>query len=292
MARPTVDVVVPFAGASDELELTLVRLRALRLAPGDTLVVVDNDNRPRSLQPSGTRVVRRAEQASPGYARNRGAELGQAEWIAFLDADVAPRPDLLDRLFEPPPGERTALLGGAILDEPVPADAPAAARYAWLRRLMSQENTWQWGEWAFAQTANAACRRSAFEAIGGFREDLRAAEDADLSYRLRAADWEIERRDGAVVVHLSRRTVPAFVRNIALHGAGSGWLAREYPGAIPARRLPGLLWWGARYAIRELVRGLLRRDRERAWSALLEPLGVISYELGRHLPNDPRARAR
>jgi len=281
--RPAVDVVVPFAGDSVELELTLARLHALRLAPGDTLVVVDNDDRPRSLRPSDIRVVRRAEQASPGYARNRGAELGQAGWIAFLDADVAPRPDLLDRLFEPPPEDRTALLAGGILDEPVPADAPPVARYAWLRRLMSQDNTWQWGEGAFAQTANAACRRSAFEAIGGFREGLRAAEDADLSYRLRAAGWEAERRDRAVAVHLSRRTVQAFVRNLLLHGAGGGWLAREYPNAIPGHRLPGLLWWGVRYAARELTSGLLHRDRDRALSGLLEPLGVISFELGRRL---------
>jgi hypothetical protein len=36
---------------------------------------------------------------------------------------------------------------------------------------------------------------------GGFREDIRAAEDADLSYRLRAAGWTIEGREPATVTH-------------------------------------------------------------------------------------------
>src|SRR5207247_11184859 len=68
------------------------------------------------------------------------------------------------------PGERTALLAGGVRDEEVPAGARAAARYAHIRGLMSQDTTHRFGEWNFAQTSNAACRREAFEAVGGFRE--------------------------------------------------------------------------------------------------------------------------
>ena len=129
-------------------------------------------------------------------------------------------------------------MGGGVIDEPVPADAPAAARYAHLRALMSQENTFGWDDWSFPQTTNAACRRTAFEAVGGFREDIRAAEDADLTYRLKAAGWEVERREQAAVVHLSRRTTRAFVRQRLLHGAGGAWLDRQYPGRFPASAGP------------------------------------------------------
>ncbi|MDX6658334.1 MAG: hypothetical protein QOH62_3127, partial [Solirubrobacteraceae bacterium] len=51
-------------------------------------------------------------------------------------------------------GERTAVLAGAVIDEPVGAGAPVAARYAELHRSMSQEVTLGHGRWAFAQTAN------------------------------------------------------------------------------------------------------------------------------------------
>ena len=189
MVRPAVDVVVPFAGPAEQLELLIARLRPLRLGDADTLVVVDNNPRPCPVRADGIDVLHCADRRTPGYARNRGAARGRADWIVFLDADVAPRPDLLDRYFEPSPAERTALLGGGVIDEAVPEDARAAARYAYIRQLMSHENTYQWGKWSFAQTANAACRRTAFEAIGGFREGIRAGEDADLTYRLRAAGW-------------------------------------------------------------------------------------------------------
>src|SRR5205085_6077877 len=102
--------------------------------------------------------------------------------------------------------------------------------------------TFRFGDWGFPQSANLACRRAAFEAVGGFRVDIRAAEDADLTYRLRAAGWEVERREGATAVHRNRQTVRAFVAQKAVHGAGAAWLAHHYPGVFPARRRPGLVW--------------------------------------------------
>jgi hypothetical protein len=102
----------------------------------------------------------------------------------FLDSDTEPVDDLVDRYFDPHPAERTGLMAGGVIDEPVPRGGPAAARYAYLQEAMSQRQTFRLGEWAFAQMANAACRRKAFEAVGGFREDIRAGEDADLCYRL------------------------------------------------------------------------------------------------------------
>lgn len=86
---------------------------------------------------------------------------------------------------------------------------------------MSQRQTFRLEEWAFAQLANAACRRRALESVGGMREDVRAAEDADLCYRLRRAGWEIELREEAVMLHRNRRTIAGFITQKALHGAGA-----------------------------------------------------------------------
>lgn len=119
--RPPVDVVVPFRGDLGQLAALQERLGRLRLAAGDSLLVVDNTP---GREPSGFAegsVLRAGEIATPAYARNRGAAEGNADWIAFLDADVTPEPDLLDRLFEPPPAQRTALLAGGVRDEQVPA---------------------------------------------------------------------------------------------------------------------------------------------------------------------------
>jgi mycofactocin glycosyltransferase len=296
VARPSVDVVVPFRGGAADLEELRARLGRLELLPGDSLLVVDNTpgrGSPRSHEEGRAPVLHAAERGTPGFARNRGVARGRAEWLVFFDADVVPPPDLLDRYFDPPAGERIALLAGGVVDEPVPPDAPPAARYAHLRELMSQDNTYRFGSWSFPQTANAACRRAAFEAVGGFREDIRAAEDADLSYRLRAAGWEVERRESAAVVHLNRQSVRGFVAQRLLHGAGAAWLAAEYPGSFPPRRRPGLVWWGVRTAAKGLVSAARTRDRDRALWAVFEPLEFIMREFGRSLPNErPLGRRR
>lgn len=283
MSRPRVDVVVPFRGSSAELEALGRRLGELSLREGDSIVVVDNgpEERARASSDTPIRVLRAAAHATPGYARNRGAALGEAAWLVFVDADTEAPADLIDRYFDPAPGPETVLLAGGVIDEGVPPDAPGPARYAFLRRTLTQERTFGLGEWGFAQTANVACRRDAFEAIGGFREDIRAAEDADLNYRLRARGGEIERREGAAVVHRNRRTLRAFVAQAALHGAGGAWLDRAYPGSIPPRRRPGLIWWGIRFSAKGLIRAARARDRDVLIEAVYEPLWELSFEFGR-----------
>jgi GT2 family glycosyltransferase len=282
-------VVVPFVGPPESLEALRRTLSALRLRAGDSVLIVDNtpgrgdDPDPDDAHPP---VLRASQRATPGYARNRGARRGQAEWLLFLDADTEPPDDLLDRYFIPHPDPGTGAIGGGVRDEPVPAGGPWAARYAYLRAAMSQDDTFRFGEWGFPKTANAAFRREAFEGVGGFREDIRTAEDADLSFRLRDAGWNIERREAAAVTHRSRQTLGSFVVQRSLYGAGGAWLERQYPGSFPARRRPGLVWWAIRSSSRALGSALHARDRDRAIWAVCEPLELLAWEFGRSLPNE------
>lgn len=282
--RPAVDVVIPVAAPAPAVRALVARLRRLALGPGDSLTVVDN----RDVGAGEPEVLVAAQVPTSYFARNRGAERGAAPWLLFLDADVDAPPDLLDRLFDPAPAEQTAILAGAVLDEAPGDGAPPAARWAALKASMSQPIAEAYGRWAFAQTANCAVRRAAFEALGGFRDDVRSGGDADLCWRLRAAGWELEGRPAAAVVHRSRRSIRALLRQQARHGAGAGWLAREYPGAFPRRRLPGLAWWSARRAGGGMV-ALARGDRDAAVVGLLDGPTVWAFELGRLRSNRPKA---
>jgi GT2 family glycosyltransferase len=291
MDRPAVDVVVPFRGPAAELTALEARLGALALTGQDTLTIVDNSPGG-SAGGAGPRVLPAPGLQTPGFARNRGAERGRARWIVFLDADVAPEAGLLEAYFDPAPAETTGLLAGGVRDEPPPPGAGPAVRYSHLRGPMSQEMTLQHGEWAFVQTANCAVRRRAFEQVDGFREGIRAGEDADLTYRLRAAGWGMERRERALGHHRSRATVRALLAQKACHGAAGAWLDRRYPGSFPSRRLPGLLWWGLRHATAGIAEGARERRRDVALMAVMDPLSTIAYELGRFLPNHRPLRWR
>jgi glycosyltransferase involved in cell wall biosynthesis len=265
-------------------------MSGLALRPGDSLLVADNskdaelpsssDERPAVLLAPGL--------ATPGFARNRGAACGSGEWIVFLDADVEPAPDLVDRYFQPEPGARTALIGGGVIDEQVPADAPVAARYAYLRGAMSQNDTFRFGAWGYPKSANVACRRTAFEQVGGFRETIRAAEDADFTYRLRAAGWEVERREDAAVTHLSRATVWELIKQKARWGAGGAWLNRTYPGSVPLASGTGAVGWAVGATLSEVRGALRRRDRDAAIYALLRPVDELAWEAGRLLSNEAK----
>lgn len=283
--RPPVDVVVPFAGDPAELAAVCRRMAGLRLGPGDTLVVVDNTPGHTDLNGTGVSVLHAAARPTPSFARNRGAARGTADWLVFLDADAVPSPELLDRYFDPPPAASTGLIGGGVLDEEVPENGPAVARYIYLRGVMSQERTFSFGDWGYPKSANVACRREAFEAIGGFREEIRAAEDADLTYRLRAAGWDVERRERATVVHFSRRTLRGLVKQQLVWGAGGAWLAKVYPGSVPLISGPRLARWGLAQTARGLLR-LSRPDRDAVILALLRPVEALAWELGRLLSNE------
>ena len=276
-------MVVPFAGPAADLDRLCTRLARLRLAEGDSLTVVDNRARgPRSGDPGDgdVRVVAARERAGSYFARNAGAALGAAEWLLFVDADVEAPADLLDRYFDPAPSDRTAVLAGGIADALEPGEPETAvARYLLASASMSQANTLR-EPWPYAQTANCAVRRVAFEAIGGFDPAVRSGGDADLCFRLRAAGWELESRDRALAAHHARTTLAALLRQRARHGAGAAWLEDRYPGFFPRRGWLGLTRWSAAMLGRAASRAL-RGDRAAAAALAIEPLSSWAFELGR-----------
>jgi hypothetical protein len=288
--RPAVDVVVPFRGTAAEREALLARLGGLDLREQDTLVVVDNGPGPIT---AGPRVISAPEVPSSYYARNRGAGAGEGEWLLFIDADVFAPADLIDRYFAVPPAPDVAVLAGAVHDEGLgdPAALDGVARFAALTAAMSQHNTLGEGDEGYAQTANCAVRRVAFEQIGGFRTDIRSGGDADLCFRIRDAGWRLESRAGAAIEHRNRTTLRALVRQLARHGSGGAWLDRRYPGSFPPDRSLRTVAWSAR----DLVVALWAWARGDGDRALVRSVGVVShwaFELGRLLPNRPPRRRR
>jgi Glycosyltransferase like family 2 len=264
--------VVPFAGSDAQLRELNANLGRLRTRSGDELIVPDS---------------RRDPVRTPAYARNRGAHSAQGEWLVFIDSDTVPDPGLLDAYFDPPPRAETAVLAGGIEDFAVRSTAVAKTNVA--RARMSHRATLERAGTPYAQTANCAIRRAAFEAAGGFETGARAGEDADLCFRLRRAGWLLEERPRAVVWHRSRETLAAWLAQMIRHGSGAAWLERRWPGELPAV--------GASALIRRLGRdvadagsSLARGQPAGAADPLLDLLGATAFELGRLLPNNPARR--
>jgi mycofactocin glycosyltransferase len=286
--RPSVDVVVPFHGSARALAELFDRLAGLALQPDDTVTIVDNTRTrgPRAAAPAPLRILRAPERQSSYYARNRGAAAGRQPWLVFIDADVTPRADLLDRYLAVEPDPRTAVLAGAVR-EVRPATGrreSLAGRYAQARRITDQANTLQQAR-PYAKTANCAVRREAFEHVSGFVDDIRSGGDADLCFRLADAGWALETRGDAVVDHHARRRLVDLLGQRARHGSGAEWLSARYPGFIGPRRPAAEVARGFLGGTRDALHALWRGDRERALTCMLEPINNAAFQVGRRVPN-------
>ena len=284
--RPTVSVIVPFAGSGDDLLRVIAELERIEVRGGDELMIADNRSRSGSLSGAGgpVRVLAAGGIRAPGYARNQAARVAQGEWLVFIDADTIPSPGLLDAYFIELPGPRTGVLAGTILDRP--GGSGVAARRSAGRAQMSQQATLGRRGSPYAQTANCAVRSAAFEAVGGFDAEARAGEDADLCFRLARAGWRLEARANASVEHPTRATLPALLAQLARHGSGAAWLDRRYPGEFPPPGPRELIGRPLRVLAGALV-ALARGRPAAAFDALLELLEAWAFDLGRMLSNRP-----
>jgi len=248
VGRPEVSVVMPFAGDAAAAATALAALRSLRTETGDELILVDNAGVVGGGH-HGIEVVPATGERSPAHARNVGATRARSDWILFIDADCEPQPDLLDAYFtEPAPGDVGALVGEVLS---APGAETLVGRYGATRGFLSQQAHLDHAYRPRAAAANLLVRRAAFEAVGGFYEGVRAAEDTDFSWRLQQAGWRLELRPGAFVRHRYRASLGELRRQWRGYAAGRAWLARRYEGFEPE---PGL---------ERAIRRLRRRVRGR-----------------------------
>ena len=160
-------------------------------------------------------------------ARNAGfkalvAAVPHVEWVQFIDGDC----ELIKRWPE--------LALSLLVSRPEVAAVSGRRRERFPdHSIYNQLCDWEWngptGE-VRACGGDVMIRASAFEAVGGFRNNLIAGEEPELCVRLRVAGWKIWRLDADMTIHDAamtrfsqwwRRAVRggyAFAQGASLHG--------------------------------------------------------------------------
>ena len=183
MNRPTVSFVVPSRNSARTISACVMSLRN-QAYDNVEIVVVDNDSTDdtaaRALAAGADRVIIAGPERCA--QRNRGALESTGEFVVFIDSDMVMEPAIAAQIvarFEAEPE-----LGALIIPEQSFGDG------FWTKCRVLEKSLYVGNE---SVEAARAFRREVFDAVGGWNENLTAAEDWDLDDRIRAAGTKVGR---------------------------------------------------------------------------------------------------
>lgn len=238
--QPPVSVVVPVFDEQDTVEALVHQLRA-QLGPDDELVVVDDASRDgtaarlRQLAAQEPRLAVRSLAVNGGASAARNAGIGGARhplvvctdagndlppgWLEAMRAALAddPAPDLVMGAYE------------VTRDTPVEA-AMAVALYPDLVDTRHPGPVARWYSRLFGRSfdptrpagRSVAFRRTAWERIGGFPEDLRAGEDIAFGRAIAESGGRCVLQADSPVVWKHHATLVGTARMYRSYGRGDG----------------------------------------------------------------------
>lgn len=205
-----ISVIIP---AYNEEKLLPATLRAVKAAMrvferygwGTELIVCDNNSTDRTGELAGLAgahvVFEPINQIS--RARNRGAAAATGDWLLFIDADSSPTAELFEDVAQ-------AIRSGHWLAGGSTVRMIGESR--WAHRLC---RFWNWLSLRHGLLAGSFifCEATAFRTVGGFSEELFAAEEIDLSRKL----GKLAAKQGKQIAILQRHPLLTSDRKVHLY---------------------------------------------------------------------------
>jgi len=236
--QPAISVVVPSYKGSSTLSRCVRSILDQTLKEPYEVVLVDSS-------PDGTvdlvatefpevRLIRVAQRAFPGAARNIGLSHATAEFIAFTDQDCVVEPEWLEKLLARLREGSVAAVGGAILNG-TPASAVGTAGY--LIEFNEFTTHRKPGLVSNLPHCNIGFRRESLLKHGSFPPVVPGAEDLIYNWFLRFRQQDLLFDPEIQVTHLNRTRLKEFLFHQHLLGRGSGVARRRtaLPGQAFAR---------------------------------------------------------
>jgi mycofactocin system glycosyltransferase len=207
-------------------DVTVVTPQLGGLAHDDGRLTVDDG----SVPPIVGADLRLGTNRGPAAARNAARPLVETPLVAFLDADVStPDPDWMADLLWHFDDPRVALVAPRVRGEAgSPLDLGAEPGRVRAGTRVS-----------YVPGAALLLRVDAFDAVGGFDEQLRFGEDVDLVWRLDDAGWHCRYDPAVTVWHEPRSSWRGRLRQHAGYGTSAAALAMRHPRALSPLHVNG-----------------------------------------------------
>ena len=166
------------------------------------------------------RLVDASSVKGPAATRNLGVRAARGSVLAFCDADDVVHPGWVESWLRAL-GDADLAAG---LNEPWSLNDATPFRSAAPKPPPQRD---QFGYLDAAGSGNMAVRRDAFEAVGGFDEELHVGEDTDLCWRLQLAGYRFTMGEG-VISRRERSGTMALLRRSIQYGRCGPVLYRRY----------------------------------------------------------------
>lgn len=225
---PPVSIVIPTRNEENVIEETLESVFNLKY-PKFEVIVVDGHSTDRTVEIASKFPVRiYYDDGTLGSARNTGVHHSKYDFIAWIDADLRPTPSWLRIVMRKLVGdEKLAGVCGRTLPFNRSSLLASCEAYEFL----------SWYEKAGAKaaksfgTASSVWRKKAIIEAGCFDEKFSAAEDVDISYRIRQLGYKFRITRKALMYHIYEDNIKDFFKHHIWYGRGRMKIWRKHPKA-------------------------------------------------------------
>ncbi len=145
---------------------------------------------------------------SRGAGRNYGIKLAAHDWIAMTDAGCTPHPDWLEKLVRVAATTQAEVIAGYY--DAAPKTALQAAIVPYMLVMPDKVNL----DHFLPATRSMLLKKSAWQAVAGFNEDLVLSEDFDFAQRLKQARFSFTFSDKAKVTWWPTETIWDFYHTV------------------------------------------------------------------------------
>lgn len=207
-APPLVTVIIPAWGAGPYLHETLSSLQAQTRGDWEAVVIDDGDAQAvaTAVAPfAGDKRIRllATGNGGPSAARNRGIAAATTPYVSMLDGDDRYRADYLELMVaalesDPRLGFVTSdalMFGNPAFEGKLFSSMQSQTGPITLERVIRRQ---------FNVCGGSIVRREVMEAVGGYDERLRSAEDLDLWIRILEQGWQGARVDAPLIEYRRR----------------------------------------------------------------------------------------
>ena len=248
-------VVIPCFNAEETIAEQLDALAEQDWSEPWELIIADNGSTDGTRQVidryreriRGLRVVDAPGRKGAEHARNEGVKAARGSLLAFCDADDVVAPDWVRQVARALEQVDLAAcrLDGDRLNEPAVLEIRPCPQQDGLMRFRYSDFL------PFASTCGLGVRRAAFEALGGFDEDLFLGGDIDFCWRAQLQGFSLQFVPEALVHYRMRSDPRGIYRQTFLYAM---WTVPVYTRYLP-HGMPPVPWHkGVRMWLRLLLR--------------------------------------